>query len=219
MFTASDRGTPQPGTAQTRPESWNTCPPGGSDEHNVPPDHTEGHRRSRRPYSQIVGSGGGGRALPGAVVGHDALVDLAGEEPFQAADDVLLVRPSVTCPAGHTRAVKSGAARFGALCSNCPLRVRCTTSVTGRSVTVDAHHRSRQANKDRWADPATRTALPPAPAHGRTLHSLAHQRQARRVPYRGVAANHLWLTHRAAAVNLVRLTNLGITCTNGALTI
>ena len=27
--------------------------------------------------------------LSGSVVGHDALVDLAGEEPFQAADDVL----------------------------------------------------------------------------------------------------------------------------------
>ena len=39
--------------------------------------------------------------------------------------------------------------------------------------------------------------------------------RARRVPYRGVAANHLWLTHRAAAVNLVRLANLGVTH-NGA---
>ena len=34
--------------------------------------------------------------------------------------------------------------------------------------------------------------------------------KARRVPYRGVAANHLWLTNRAAAVNLVRLANLGV---------
>ena len=40
--------------------------------------------------------------------------------------------------------------------------------------------------------------------------------KARRVPYRGVAANHLWLTTRAAAVNLVRLTNLGVTHNNGA---
>ena len=35
--------------------------------------------------------------------------------------------------------------------------------------------------------------------------------KARRVPYRGVAANNLWLTTRAAAVNLARLTNLGLT--------
>ena len=37
--------------------------------------------------------------------------------------------------------------------------------------------------------------------------------------YRGVAANHLWLTTRAAAVNLVRLTNLGVTHDNGAFTL
>ncbi len=126
---------------------------------------------------------------------------------------------AVTCPAGHTRAVKSGAARFGALCSNCPLRARCTTSATGRSVTVDAHHQRRQANKDRWADPATQSAYRRhRPMAERSIAWLTRNK-ARRVPYRGVAANHLWLTHRAAAVNLVRLANLGITCTNGALTI
>ena len=40
------------------------------------------------PIVKYCGSGGGGRALPGTVVGHDSLVDLAGEEPFQAADYV-----------------------------------------------------------------------------------------------------------------------------------
>ena len=40
------------------------------------------------PIVKYCGSGGGGRALPGTVVGDDSLVDLAGEEPFQAADDV-----------------------------------------------------------------------------------------------------------------------------------
>ena len=43
--------------------------------------------------------------------------------------------------------------------------------------------------------------------------------KARRVPYRGVAANHLWLTTRAAAVNLTRLTNLGLTHTGGTFTL
>ena len=62
---------------------------------------------------------------------------------------------TVTCPAGHTKAVTSAAARFGALCRGCPLRARCTTSAAGRSVTVDQHHHRRQANKTRWAQPAT----------------------------------------------------------------
>ena len=65
---------------------------------------------------------------------------------------------TVTCPAGHTKAIKSGAARFGALCGGCPLRARCTTSAAGRSVTVDEHHQRRQANKTRWAQSATQAA-------------------------------------------------------------
>ena len=126
---------------------------------------------------------------------------------------------TVTCPAGHTKAVKSGAARFGAQCNSCPLRFRCTTSAAGRSVTVDQHHRRRQANKTRWAQPATQGAYQQhRPMVERSIAWLTRNK-ARRVPYRGVAANHLWLTTRAAAVNLVRLTNLGVTHNNGAFTL
>ena len=126
---------------------------------------------------------------------------------------------TVTCPAGHTKAVTSGAARFGALCRGCPLRARCTTSAAGRSVTVDAYHHRRQANKTRWAQPATQGAYQQhRPMAERSIAWLTRNK-ARRVPYRGVAANHLWLTTRAAAVNLVRLTNLGVTHDNGAFTL
>ena len=126
---------------------------------------------------------------------------------------------TVTCPAGHTKAVKSGAARFGALCRGCPLRARCTTSAAGRSVTVDAYHHRRQANKTRFAQPATQaTYRQHRPMAERSIAWLTRNK-ARRVPYRGVAANHLWLTTRAAAVNLVRLTNLGVTHNNGAFTL
>ena len=126
---------------------------------------------------------------------------------------------TVTCPAGHTKAVKSGAARFGALCNGCPLRARCTTSAAGRSVTVDKHHHRRQANKTRFAQPATQALYRQhRPMAERSIAWLTRNK-ARRVPYRGVAANHLWLTTRAAAVNLVRLTNLGVTHNNGAFTL
>ena len=126
---------------------------------------------------------------------------------------------TVTCPAGHTKAVTSGAARFGALCGGCPLRARCTTSATGRSVTVDEHHARREANRARWARPATQAAYRrQRPMAERSIAWLTRHK-ARRVPYRGVAANHLWLTTRAAAVNLVRLTNLGVTHNNGAFTL
>ena len=125
---------------------------------------------------------------------------------------------TVTCPAGHTKAVRSGAARFGKLCAGCPLRARCTTAERGRSVTVDEHHHRRQANRARFAEPATAAAYRRhRPLVERSIAWLTHGK-ARRVPYRGVAANQLWLTNRAAAVNLVRLANLAITHTGGALT-
>ena len=117
---------------------------------------------------------------------------------------------TVTCPAGHTRPVTSGAARFGRLCDGCPLRARCTTSQRGRSVAVDAHEAHRRANKARWRQPLTQAAYRRhRPMVERSIAWLARGK-ARRVPYRGVAANHLWLTNRAAAVNLVRLANLGV---------
>ena len=98
---------------------------------------------------------------------------------------------TVTCPAGHTKAVTSAAARFGALCRGCPLRARCTTSAAGRSVTVDQHHHRRQANKTRWAQPATQAAYQQhRPMAERSIAWLTRNK-ARRVPYRGVAANHL----------------------------
>ncbi len=116
---------------------------------------------------------------------------------------------TVTCPAGHTKAATSAAARFGRLCAACPLRTRCTTSQRGRSVTVDAHEAHRQANKARWRRARTRAAYRRhRPMAERTIAWLTRGK-ARRVPYRGVAANNLWLTHRAAAVNPVRLANLG----------
>ncbi len=117
---------------------------------------------------------------------------------------------TVTCPAGHTRPVTSGAARFGRLCDGCPLRARCTTSQRGRSVAVDAHEAHRRANKARWRQPLTQAAYRRhRPMVERSIAWLVRGK-ARRVPYRGVAANHLWLTNRAAAVNLVRLANLGV---------
>ncbi len=36
-------------------------------------------------------------------------------------------------------------------------------------------------------------------------------RDARRVPYRGVAKNNAWWSTRAAGINLKRLLNLGLT--------
>ena len=117
---------------------------------------------------------------------------------------------TVTCPAGNTATIKPrannrGTARFGALCATCPQRARCTTSAAGRTVTVDRYEDHRAANKTRWAEPATQARYRRhRPMVERSIAWLTRNK-ARRVPYRGIAANHQWLTTRAAAVNLTRL--------------
>ena len=70
---------------------------------------------------------------------------------------------TVTCPAEVTVTLRpAGAgrsvARFGDHCDTCPQRGRCTTSNSGRTISVDAYENHRQANKARWADDATRAS-------------------------------------------------------------
>ena len=131
---------------------------------------------------------------------------------------------TVTCPAGNTATIKPrannrGAARFGALCATCPQRARCTTSAAGRTVAVDRYEDHRQANKARWTEPATQAAYRRhRPMVERSIAWLTRNK-ARRVPYRGIAANHQWLTTRAAAVNLTRLVNLGLAHHDGTFTL
>jgi hypothetical protein len=65
---------------------------------------------------------------------------------------------TVGCPAGHTRPIsRTRVAGFGALCRDCPLRERCTTSKSGRKIVL--HQRDdllRQARRDWAADPELR---------------------------------------------------------------
>ena len=121
---------------------------------------------------------------------------------------------TVTCPNGITAAISlNGAATFGARCEGCPLRSRCTASAKGKTLTVTEH--------DQW--------LATARAHWRAGVGVDDYRQwrplversiawlvadgHRRVRYRGVERNRLGLSVRAAAINLRRLLNLGLTHT------
>jgi IS5 family transposase len=126
---------------------------------------------------------------------------------------------TVTCPAGHTvtlgRRQASGIrqAQFKARCHGCPLRQRCTTSRTGRVLSVHPQHAllaaaRRDAASPAWKDEYRRWRPPVE----RAIAWLA-ARGSRRVPYRGIAKNNAWLSNRAAALNLRRLVNLGLTRT------
>jgi IS5 family transposase len=127
---------------------------------------------------------------------------------------------TATCPAGHTvalgrpRADGSRQAQFKARCRGCPLRGNCTTSKTGRVLTVHPQHVLLAAARRAAADPAWqdeyRRWRPPVE---RAIAWLV-ARGSRRVPYRGITKNNTWLHHRAAALNLRRLVNLGLTRTS-----
>lgn len=117
-----------------------------------------------------------------------------------------------TCPAGHTVPIAAkGTATFGARCRGCPLRERCTTSKTGRVLKIGTHDAELVEARRAWRDgdfaadyrrwrPMVERAIAWLVARGH-----------RRVRYRGVERNQLGLAHRAAAINLRRLVNLGLT--------
>jgi hypothetical protein len=109
----------------------------------------------------------------------------------------------LTCPAGVTMPFEPGkTVRFpGATCAACPLRARCTTSSTGRSVSIHpdeallAELRQRQQTPDGRAKLRERIAVE---------HALAHvgHWQGRRARYRGTRKNLFDLRRVAVVHNL-----------------
>lgn len=126
---------------------------------------------------------------------------------------------TVTCPAGVTRAMtKTRAAVFGAACTGCPLRARCTTAKTGRTLKVHAHDRLQRAHRVRATAPDFQAIYRRhRPMVERSIAWLT--RGNRRVPYRGITKNNTWLHHRVAALNLRRLLTLGLTHQHGQWTL
>lgn len=118
---------------------------------------------------------------------------------------------TVTCPAGKTvRISNSGDAKFGSRCNGCALRQRCTQAKGGRDISVTAHDDELVYARRAWADPIVA-------AHYRQHRPMVERTLAwlvaggnRRLRYRGVARNQIWLATRLAAINLGRLIRLGL---------
>jgi hypothetical protein len=122
---------------------------------------------------------------------------------------------TLTCPNGVTqRLTRTRNAVFGVACRACPLRDRCTTSVSGRTVHVHRHEKLQRRHRQCATEPdfqhAYRTKRPMVE---RTIAWLVNDN--RRVPYRGVTKNDAWLHHRLAGLNLRRLLALGLSLHNG----
>ena len=61
---------------------------------------------------------------------------------------------TITCPAGVVRSIGAkGQVAFGVVCSTCPLRERCTTSVSGRKMKIRAHDQIKREHRVRAKDP------------------------------------------------------------------
>jgi DDE family transposase len=166
--------------------------------------------------------------LRGAIeaAGHQAVIK---PKPLRAAvdggftvDDFTVDEQAatVTCPNGTTRPISTTRiATFGALCRACPLRQRCTTSATGRKLSL--HPRDdllRQARRDWAATPELREGYRRhRPNVERVISQLASRGGRRlKLRYLGTATNHAWLKRRTAALNLRTLISRGLTRRNGS---
>ena len=158
--------------------------------------------------------------------GHRAVIK---PKPLQApveggftADDFAVDQENgtVTCPAGITRTIPPARhVVFGAACRTCPLRARCTTSKSGRALSLTPHDRLLRAARADWAaDPGLRQDYRAhRPNVERVIAQVATFRGRRlRLRYRGVTRNHAWLKRRTAALNLRNLAGRGLARRDGA---
>jgi hypothetical protein len=167
---------------------------------------------------------GGGPARANLVAaGHTPIVNPPPLRPAVAGgftlDDFAIdtTAATVTCPAGHTVPLtdpggvhQQRKAYFGPRCDGCPLKARCTKAKTGRILTIGPHHDQQAAARHQAAtDPHWQAEYRRwRPMVERGIAWLT--RGSRRLRYRGVVKNDAWLHHRAAAVNLRTLINLGL---------
>jgi IS5 family transposase len=117
---------------------------------------------------------------------------------------------TATCPAGRTLTLTTGGiANFGRHCAGCDLRDQCTTAKTGRSLKITTHDAELVEARRAWNNgEITNDYRRWRPMVERSIAWLV--RAGRRVAYRGITRNRIWLAHRAAATNLQRLINLGL---------
>jgi IS5 family transposase len=150
-----------------------------------------GHHRAIKPFPST------GKLVPEGFRRDDFVVDE--------------VAGTVTCPAGEVVLItRQRHATFGTRCANCPLRSRCTTSRTGKSMTLTTHDADLVESRRAWRDGDFKEDYRKfRPMVERSLAWLVADHH-RRVRFRGIEKNQLGLSTRVAAINLRRLINLGL---------
>jgi hypothetical protein len=131
--------------------------------------------------------------------------------------DIDLDKQEVTCPAANSAPIvaRTGAgatASFGDLCASCPLRDLCTTSATGRTITIHPREATLQKHRARQADPAwkQRYRATRPKVERKIAHFVRRSWGGRRARTRGQARILTDVLTRAAVLNLARLGVLGL---------
>ena len=123
-------------------------------------------------------------------------------------------------PAGITRPITATrSVTFGAACTGCPLRTRCTTAKDGRRLHLHPHDAILRAARAAWAaQPALREDYRRYRPNVKRVISQVASRGGRRLKlrYLGTARNNAWLKNRTAALNLRNLLSRGLNHRNGA---
>jgi hypothetical protein len=126
---------------------------------------------------------------------------------------------TVTCPGDITVAIRASGhqrhaavAVFGQACPSCPLAAQCTTSKTGRTITLSAYEAELARARARRAAPAWQADYKATrPKVERKIGHLMRRRHGgRRARVRGQAKVAADFSLLAAAVNLARLAVLGV---------
>ena len=125
---------------------------------------------------------------------------------------------TVGCPAGHTAPIRTrrrgggGLARFAQWCTGCPLRAACTTSRSGRVISIHPHEARLQRAKTAQRDPdwqQTYRATRPS-VERKIAHFTQRSWGGRRARCRGRARILTDVITRAGAVNLANLAVRGL---------
>ena len=127
-----------------------------------------------------------------------------------------LAAGTVTCPAKRTVAIRKGlryrVARFGVLCSSCPLRAQCTTSRRGRAISIHPQEAALQHAKARQKDPSWQQDYRTyRPIVERKISNFTRRPWGgRKARCRGQKRILTDILTRASALNLARLATLGL---------
>ena len=174
---------------------------------------------------EIVGDAAYGDGATRQMLGESDLKVIARVPPVRNATGgfpkdrfiIDLETDSVTCPAQHSAPIRfsrrgGGTANFAPHCFTCPLASSCTTSRSGRTISVHKHEALLQRARIEQANPLWKARYrKDRPMVERKIsHFVFRPWGGRRARTRGLKRVATDLDTRAGAINLARLAVLGL---------